>query len=263
MDGHSRSLNDWTCQRYERNRVAWRVSISQVLQPPAPAHRPRRPNPGRGILHSTKPAKSRMKMIRTIEPGGRVANDAPGPRGREHAVEHHAVKVQMRIERRPEAVDEGHRPESGRVRTLCLGQRFEPIGDFVEGFAAPLWPCRDTCRCIRAFHPPPPPSGFRGWNRSAGPSPVRPPAPGSRDGRAHVPSRLRRSSGIKRRRHSGLRRRPCVWRPALEADRERAALFTSNLLRGHSMATAVSFGTRSPSTAPAWPRRLFLAWAIA
>jgi hypothetical protein len=34
-------------------------------------------------------------------------------RGLEHAVDDHAVKVQVRIERRAEAVDEGHRAETG------------------------------------------------------------------------------------------------------------------------------------------------------
>jgi len=54
-------------------------------------------------------AKSRRSDV-----GSRVEDDAPGRRGREHTVEHHTVKVQVGIERRAEAVDEGHRPEARR-----------------------------------------------------------------------------------------------------------------------------------------------------
>lgn len=43
-----------------------------------------------------------------------MEDDAPGRRGREHAVEHHAVKMQVGIERGAEAVDERHRPEARR-----------------------------------------------------------------------------------------------------------------------------------------------------
>ena len=50
----------------------------------------------------------------SLEPGGLVDDDTPGGRGREHAVEHAAVKMQVGIERRTETVDEGHRPEAGR-----------------------------------------------------------------------------------------------------------------------------------------------------
>jgi len=69
-------------------------------------HEARQESPARGGLHRSDG--------RPVDPGGRVEDDAPGRRRREYAVEHHTVKMQVRIERRPEAVDEGHRPEARR-----------------------------------------------------------------------------------------------------------------------------------------------------
>jgi len=43
-----------------------------------------------------------------------VEDDAPAGRGSEHPVEHNAMKMQVRTERRAQAVDEGHRPEARR-----------------------------------------------------------------------------------------------------------------------------------------------------
>lgn len=43
-----------------------------------------------------------------------MEDSAPGGCGREHAVDDHAVDMQVGIQGGTEAMDEGHRPESGR-----------------------------------------------------------------------------------------------------------------------------------------------------
>jgi len=56
-----------------------------------------------------------------VDPAGRVEDDTRGWCGREHPVEHHAMKMQMRVERRAETVDERHRPVARcgtRTRTV-------------------------------------------------------------------------------------------------------------------------------------------------
>jgi hypothetical protein len=49
-----------------------------------------------------------------IEPGGSMEDDPARRSGREHAVDDDAVEVQLGIEGGTEALDEGHRAETGR-----------------------------------------------------------------------------------------------------------------------------------------------------
>ena len=68
-------------------------------------------------------------------------HDVPGRRGRQHAVEHHAVKVLVRIEGGPETVIERRRPEAGqgtraRTRTIRPQARLHRAQERAQRFAS-------------------------------------------------------------------------------------------------------------------------------
>ena len=79
---------------------------------------------------------------RPVDPGGWEEDDTPGGRGREHPIEHHAMKMQMRIERRAEAVDEGHRAEArSRTRTRTVRAQAR-LGQMRRGLDLELLLCQ-------------------------------------------------------------------------------------------------------------------------
>jgi len=55
-----------------------------------------------------------LAACRRIQTVGRVKGDATSRIGLEHAIHHHAVKVQMGVQQRAKAVDEDHGALAGR-----------------------------------------------------------------------------------------------------------------------------------------------------
>ena len=86
--------------------IPWRHRLRVVLRQQTAAHQ--------ALQQSATHLRLDRGDGRPVERGGRMEDHASGGRGREHAVDHDTVKVQVGIERGAEAVNERDRAESGR-----------------------------------------------------------------------------------------------------------------------------------------------------